>query len=325
LVQNIFVNQGKGEEFLEFIKVLPNVLISASTQDSLSYESAFILYGKENYEKASKGFASYISKFPGGYFILKANYFKAESDYKLKKYDDALVCYEYVANSLRSEYTERATRLCAIIFNMQKKYDKAYGYFAALERIASNRDNLQVALLGQMRTCAFQNKQDSAAMASIRYLSSGVALKDGIIEAHTYAGRYYMSHWQWDSATISFQAVLKETKNIFGAEAKYSIAYIQYQKKEYKSAQKTIFELNDKFNAFEVWVAKAFVLLADTYIQQNDLFQAKATLQSLIDNYDGKDIIDQCKSRLAIIEDLESKQKSESKKQIEQRIKQSEK
>jgi len=72
-------------------------------------------------------------------------------------------------------------------------------------------------------------------------------------------------------------------------------------------------------------VAKAFVLLADTYIQQNDLFQAKATLQSLIDNYDGKDIIDQCKSRLAIIEDLESKQKSESKKQIEQRIKQSEK
>jgi TolA-binding protein len=325
LVQNIFVNQGKGEEFLEFIKVLPNVLISASTQDSLSYESAFILYGKENYEKASKGFASYISKFPGGYFILKANYFKAESDYKLKKYDDALVCYEYVANSLRSEYTERATRLCAIIFNMQKKYDKAYIYFSALERIASNRDNLQVALLGQMRTCAFQNKQDSAAIASMRYLSSGVALKEGIIEAHTYAGRYYMSHWQWDSAVISFQAVLKETKNIYGAEAKYSIAYIQYQKKEYKSAQKTIFELNDKFNAFDVWVAKAFVLLADTYIQQNDLFQAKATLQSLIDNYDGKEIIDQCKSRLAIIEDLESKQKSESKKQIEQRIKQSEK
>lgn len=325
MVQNIFVNQGKGEEYLDFIKVLPNVVISASTQDSLSYESAFKSYEKENYEKASKGFGTYISRFPGGYFILKANYFKAESDYKLKKYDDALVSYEYVANSLRSEYSERCTRQSAVLLNMRKNYDRAYEYFAALERIASNKDNLQLAYLGQMKTCAYQGKLDSAAFASQKYLNSGVAQKDGIIEAQTYLGRFYMAHQKTDSAQIAFNAVLKETKNIYGAEAKYNIALIQYLKKEYKNAQKTIFELNDKFGAFDTWVVKGFVLLADTYIKQNDLFQAKATLQSILDNYEGQDIIDQCKLKLAEIIELEKAQKAEAQKQIDQRIKQNEK
>lgn len=325
MVQNIFVNQGKGEEYLNFIKVLPNVIVSASTQDSLSYESAFNLYQKESYEKASKGFGNYITRFPGGYFILKANYFKAESDYKLKKYDDALVCYEYVANSLRSEYSERCTRQSAILLNLRKNYDKAYQYFAALERIASNRDNLQLALLGQMRTCANQGKNDSAAFTSMRYLGSGIAQKEGIIEANTFIGRYYIKTEQLDSAQVAFSTVLKENKTIFGAEAKYYMAYIQYQRKDYKGAQKTIFELNDKFSAFDQWVAKGFVLLADTYTKQKDYFQAKATLQSLIENYDGKDITDLCKQKLIEVEALEEQQKAESQKQIEQRIKQSEK
>ncbi|MCF8255259.1 MAG: tetratricopeptide repeat protein [Bacteroidia bacterium] len=325
MVQNIFVNQGKGEEYLNFIRVLPNVVISASSQDSLSYESAFNLYQKENYEKASKGFGTYITRFPGGYFILKANYFKAESDYKQKKYDDALVGYEYVANSLRSEYSERCTRQSAVLLNTRKNYEAAYTYFSALERIASNRDNLQLALLGQMRTCSYLNKVDSAAFASIKYINSGIAQKEGLIEAQTFVGRYYMKQSYLDSAQTAFTQVLKETKNIYGAEAKYNIALIQYKRKEYKTAQKTIFELNDKFSGFDNWVAKGFVLLADTYIQQKDYFQAKATLQSLIDNYDGEDILNECKTKLTEIAELENSQKKESQKQIEQRIKQSEK
>ncbi|MDZ4666588.1 MAG: tetratricopeptide repeat protein [bacterium] len=325
MVQNIFVNQGKGEEYLNFIKVLPNVIVSASTQDSLSYESAFNLYQKENYEKSSKGFGNYITRFPGGYFILKANYFKAESDYKLKKYDDALVCYEYVANSLRSEYSERCTRQSAILLNLRKNYDESYRYFAALERIASNRDNLQLALLGQMRTCANQGKIDTAAYVSMRYLTSGIAQKEGSTEANIFIGRYYIKYGNLDSAQTAFNLVLKDNKNIYGAEAKYNIAYIQYQRKEYKAAQKTIFEINDKFSAFDQWVAKGFVLLADTYISQKDYFQAKATLQSLIENYEGKDILDQCKTKLTEIAALEEDQKTNTQKQIEQRIKQSEK
>jgi hypothetical protein len=176
-----------------------------------------------------------------------------------------------------------------------------------------------------MRTCSFLGRIDSAAQASFRYLGSAIAQKEGIIEANAFIGRYYILNQNYDSALIYYQTVLKEHKGLLGAEAKYHVALVQAQKKDYKAAQKTIFELNDKFSAFEFWVAKGFLLLADTYVQQKDYFQAKATLQSLIENYDGKEILDQCKAKLTEIESLEKEQKDASQKMIEQRIKQNEK
>ena len=55
-------------------------------------------------------------------------------------------------------------------------------------------------------------------------------------------------------------------------------------------------------------MAKSFILLAQIYVQKNDIFQAKATLQSVIDGYtnsaDG--IIDSASSMLV---DLVKKEK----------------
>src|SRR5207302_749530 len=121
--------------------------------------------------KAQKAFNNYINRFPGGYFILKAYYFKAECDYKLKDFDAALPAYEYVASSLRTDYTERATRQAATIHFMKKNYDQAFEYYNALERIAGNKENIGIALLGQMRSASLQGRQDSAAIVSFRYIN----------------------------------------------------------------------------------------------------------------------------------------------------------
>ena len=45
-------------------------------------------------------------------------------------------------------------------------------------------------------------------------------------------------------------------------------------------------EIGDKFSSFEYWVAKGFITMAEAYRGKGDNFQAKATLESVIDNYD---------------------------------------
>ncbi len=293
IVKNIFVTKGESEAYLEFVKVLPNVTLSPSYQDSISYESAFNSYKNGDCEKAAKSFGNYITKYPGGFFILKANYYKAECDFKLKNYDAALICYEYVASYNRNDFTEKSTRQCAVLYYLKKDYEKAFTYYSSLERIASNKDNMTIALLGQLRA-AMQSTTDPinrSASAATKYLNSGLGQKEGIIEAHMALARFYNAENKPDSAFAEFSFVLKETKNILAAESKYQIAMIQYQKKEYKKSKKTIFELSDNFSSYDFWTAKGFLLLADIYLVEKDYFQAKATLQSIIENYETNDMI----------------------------------
>jgi hypothetical protein len=42
---------------------------------------------------------------------------------------------------------------------------------------------------------------------------------------------------------------------------------------------------------YDYWLAKSFILLADNYVKLKDNFQAKATLQSVLDNYKADDDI----------------------------------
>jgi TolA-binding protein len=336
VLKQILVSKGESDLYFDFIKAIPNFVESASSQDSLTYQSAFNNYkaGLDNYAKkdftssnndfakASKGFGNYLNRFAGGYFTAKAYYYKAESDNVLKAYDDALVGYEYTANAIRSDFTERSTRQTAVIYFLRKNYDKAFEYYAALERIAGNKDNLQLSLLGQLRASMIMGKMDTATQVSFRYVNSGIATKEGLSDAKINIARFYMLRNKPDSAWADFNYLLKENKEkAIGAEANYNIALIQYLRKDYKACNKTIFELNDNFSKYEFWVAKAFILLSDVYVAQKDYFQAKATLQSVIDEYSKDDLKTIAQEKLKLIEEEEAKGKLEQKKKVDERIK----
>jgi TolA-binding protein len=320
VIKNIFVNKGQSEEYLEFVKVLPNVVISPTYQDSVTFESAFNLYKNGDCSKSSRGFANYINRFQGGFFILKANYYKAECDFKLKNYDSAIICYEYVATYNRNDFTERATRQAAVLHLMKKNYDKSFEYYASLERIASSRDNMAIALLGQLKCASSMQKTDTAAQVAMRYLNSTITQKEGTIEARYILAKYYMQKMQPDSALSHAQFVVKETKNAWAAECKYYQAQVMSYRKDYKNARKQIFELSDNYSSYEFWVAKGFILLADVYLAEKDAFQAKATLQSLMDNYDGEDIKIIAREKLQQIITEEEKNKPAPKPEIEKEI-----
>ena len=286
VVKNIYINKGETDEYLDFIKSASCVVVSPTYQDSISYEAAFNQYKNGDCIKASKLFGSYINRFGGGFFILKANYYKAECDFKLKNMDDALVCYEFVANQNRSDFTERATRQTAVLCYSKKQWRKAFEYYSALERIASGRENLQVAVTGMMKTTMTAFSIDTAAMYSFKYVNSGLSTKDGLLDANLNIARFYMGTNLYDSALVGWNYLIKETKNVYAAEAKYHVAYIQFTKKDYNGSKKTVFEISEKYASYNKWYEKAFLLLAEIYHAQKDNFQAKATLQSLIENLD---------------------------------------
>ena len=318
VVKNIFLARSDAEGYLEFAKVLPHIELSPSYQDSITYESAFNAYKNNDCVKASKGFNSYIQKFPGGFFILKAHFYKAECDFIQKNMDTALVSYEYVATQMRSDFTEKAVKQTAILYYMQKNYEKAFTYYGSLERIASNKDNLSAAMLGQIKSASFLGKLDECAAVSARYINSTVSSKDGLIEARFNLGKFYLRENKTDSAIIEFQYVIKETKSVWAAESKYYLAKIMFDKNQLKDAKTHIFELSDNYSNYEYWVAKGYLILADMYTNDKDYFQAKATLQSLLDNFEGKEITDAASEKLKRIIEMEESIEKERKSKLNQ-------
>ena len=122
-----------------------------------------------------------------------------------------------------------------------------------------------------------------------------------LIEAHLTIGRSAYALNNQELARKEFEETIKLSKNEMGAEAKYMIAQLQWDLNRPDDCEKTIFALSDTYASYDYWVAKGFLLLSDVYVKKGNVFQAKQTLQSIIDNYEGEDLKQIAKEKLAAI------------------------
>ena len=68
------------------------------------------------------------------------------------------------------------------------------------------------------------------------------------------------------------------------------LIYLTYLDDSLDLAEVMIFDMPNNFSD-NYYIAKSFILLSDIYLSRGDKFQAKATLESIIDNYDGEELI----------------------------------
>jgi TolA-binding protein len=119
-----------------------------------------------------------------------------------------------------------------------------------------------------------------------------------------------MAIGDYTTAKTEFKRVAKSEKSAFGAEAKYNLVEIAFKEKDYKAVDKLATELSSEFSSYGYWVAKGFVVWADSYYDQGNVYQAKLTLQSILDNYKGKDDVrDAAQTKLNKIIQEENKPK----------------
>ena len=100
-----------------------------------------------------------------------------------------------------------------------------------------------------------------------------------------------------EKALADLKDISKDTRTEQGAEAKYLLAQLYYDKQEDKNAEEVLMKFIEDGTPHQYWLARGFILLADIYIRQGDDFQARQYLTSLRNNYKGDAEID------AMIED----------------------
>jgi len=83
------------------------------------------------------------------------------------------------------------------------------------------------------------------------------------------------------------------------------ISKIKYNLGDYESAESNIFTLVSDFSSYDEWKFKGFLLLVRTYIGLDDLFQARATAESIMENVSVEWVQDACSDLMMEIESME--------------------
>lgn len=286
-IQKIYIENTDVAGFEQYMagKNFPD--ITKGALDTSYYQAAELRFVRGDLVNAMNELSSYLSKFPNGYFALNAHFYRAEASFQLKMYAEALTDYDHVLGFAKNAFTEKSLLAAGQIYFSQQKFGQSAQRYGKLEELAERAENLLESRIGLMR-CKFELKDfitaDEYAQKVIR---ADRAPESVVNEAYLISAKCALEQKDLRMAEAKFQETLLRSNSEIGAEAMYNLARIKYLNGYYPETEKMVFEIVNIFPNYKVWIAKAFILLADNYEKQGDLFQAKLTLQNVVDNYLG--------------------------------------
>ena len=291
-LKNIYVDMNQVDEYFDYVNSLGDYgRVSMNEQDSLTYMSAEKVYMNEGCEEAIEIFQDYLDKFTNGNFSVNAHFYIADCLYRQGKENQALKHYKYVINQPQNSFTEQALNVAAHINMDLENYRNALDQLEELEKVAEVQKNLIFSRVGQMRARYTLEDYQKAYEAADKVLHTENVNAREEREAHFIKAKALFFEEKYDMALKEFRIVAEEVNSNEGAEAKFRVAQIYFKKGEYATAEEEIFDFVQQNSSQEYWKARSYILLADAYKAQDDSFQARHTLKSIIENYEsaGKD------------------------------------
>jgi tetratricopeptide (TPR) repeat protein len=302
------------EKFNDYVKQYGGELFPQPKLDSTNYFAAEKYYIEDqNCEKTILAFTQYLESFTPAIFAVNAHYYRGDCYHAGDKFEQALKDYNFVANEPSNLFTETALVRAARINHYEfKRYQEAIAHYSTLEKSAEFKDNVLAAQTGQMR-CFYELMNYQSAMEyATKVLNDSKTEESTKVEAHLIKGTGYMEMGQTEQALKELDKTTNMTKSIFGAEAKYKRALIFYNEAMYKQSEKEIFELVQQKPSYDHWIARGYILLSDNYVMLGDTFQAKHTLQSIIDHHEDPELVRMAQSKLDLIIAAENRGRTKS-------------
>lgn len=305
IMRNIYMEENRTAEFYKYTNE-NGITTSVTEQDSVSFATAENFFQHNQYENAIKAVNKYIEQFPDGVYILKINYYGLSSMEKLGRVGEARPYLEYIISQPDNDYTDNALLRLAGMDKTAGDYSGAKGYYERLLDITENQKVRMQAVEGVME-CSYKLEDYDAAIAKGNELwlmqdigQSRKNLVNYIVGMSLYEKKDYTS------ALPRLRECAKKDRNEMGAEAAYHVVLANYNLGNLDETEEQVFYISDNFSTYSYYVAMSFVTLSDVYVAKGNVFQAKATLHSIIDNYPEGEPNTLAQQKLATIEKDES-------------------
>lgn len=299
-LKGIYVSMGKPNDYIKFVENEAGIKVSVSEQEQLMFQSAEEKYQTGKCTQAIEILNEYLSLFPKGESNLEAHYYRADCSFKAKKYPVAYKDYKAVIALGQSKYLEESLlKATYIAYEINAEYSEANELYKDLYKLANLKSNREIAQIGLMRTYFKLGNQNEVLRYANEVLNDENISAEVKGEANFYNAKALFETKKYNQALVVFQEVVaQQPMSKIKAESAYHIALIKYKNGKFEESKTDCFSIKTDYASYTYWVVKTFILLSDNYAALNNIFQAKATLQSIINNYNGdQELLDEANTK----------------------------
>ena len=266
----------------------------------IEFEAAKRLYFDFSYQEAAEAFGAFLTNYPGSGSKIEAQYYQADSYYRIDDLVNAKPVFEELT-FVRNSYTGRILNRLGEVnkrLNSPEESEKAYKLLIDIDLTPKYTYN---ALQGLMFLYFDIEHYNDAITYASKIIEADWKPLNGDQEAMVFQARSWFLLGDVEKAKESYE-LLAETNDANGAEANYYLGLISHQAGDYEKSLDILFDLNANYGSYTQWVDKSYLLIARDYVAMDELFQAKATLRSIIQHSKNQEIKDESQKLLDSIE-----------------------
>jgi tetratricopeptide (TPR) repeat protein len=264
------------------------IQVNPSERDSVLWKPVLAAFNAGECDKIISNGKVYLEKVPGGASELDAHFYMAQCYYAIDK-EEALIHYNFVISKANNQHYEEALQYGSYLTYEKEDFFNAVILYNKLEMVATKEENIRKSIIAQLY--CHKNLKNNAKI--IEYADKVLTLPNieqfNKIEAKLYKGLALKASSQFADALIELKSCADMSTTIQSAEAKYSFAEIHFDLGNHVECETAIMELVKLKPSYQYWIGKSIILLGRNYMALEDYFNAKHSLQSVVNNYDGKD------------------------------------
>lgn len=291
-LKSLYIDLNQVDEYADFASNLSGGLnFDVNERDSLTYVAAERVYMRGEIDEARNSFMRYLQSFPEGAFSLNAHYYMGLILYNQQDHETASAHLDKVLAYPSNEYSEMAMMMRAEMAYVKQDYVKSLELYKLLMDKASTPERRQLAETGTLRSAAMMDNGEEVVIVATAILSDAKVAPELAAEARHYRAKALVSAGQMQHAIADWTELAKDTRNVYGAEAKYRLAQHLYDEGKYSEVEKAVLEFVDSGTPHAYWLARSFVLISDAYLKLDRKLEARQYLLSLKQNYQAEDDI----------------------------------
>ena len=305
-IQSIYTAMKQPEKYIEYLEA--NNLSTGTTEADrrqLYYNTAEQVFLAGNYSGAVTSFGRFLGQYPDSKEAPTAYYYLAESYKYLGQKEKACEYYRRsIEEGLSGSFAELAVVSFASLSYSLEHFEEAYRAYSSLLAQPEMLSDKLNAYVGQMRS-AYKARMYNEAISASKVVETNAGSAELRREALYVQSKSYLVTSRRDEAFVILRKLAAEPSTPEGAEARYLIIQSSFDAGNFAEVENQVYDFSAKAGDQSYWLAKAFIVLGDSFVERGNIEQAVVTYESVRNGYtpseEGDEIIDTVEHKLSTL------------------------